>query len=137
MNHILLSQYCWFKKKTIEKTTKKPLKRPSQNGQVQNNLCKMALWSSQIRAIWGTFWSIFLIKKTLFSFLVVNDGDKLKSSKCKWQWQWSYFSLVPISSNNEHIEKEGKKERKGDGENWPKLGLFLHTTMNIGNEGEG
>jgi hypothetical protein len=69
----------------------------------------------------------------------MNDDDKLKSSKCKWQIQWSYFSLALLSSNNEHIEKEGKKERKrkGDGEDWPKLGLFLHTTMNIRREGEG
>jgi hypothetical protein len=33
--------------------------------------------------------------------------------------------------------KERKKERKGDGDNQQKLGIFLHTTMNIGREGEG
>jgi hypothetical protein len=30
-------------------------KRPSQNGQVKNDLFKMAPWSSQTKAIWGSF----------------------------------------------------------------------------------
>jgi hypothetical protein len=58
-----LSKYCWLMKKTIKKPTKRPPKRHSQNGQVQNDLSKMAPWSNWIGAIWGTFWPIFLVKK--------------------------------------------------------------------------
>jgi len=41
---------------TSKKDSKKSQpKRPNQNGQVQNDLFKMAPWSSWIEAIWGSF----------------------------------------------------------------------------------
>ncbi len=62
----MLSKYCWLVKNLVQIPTKKP----RQNGLVQNDLSKMAPWSSWTWTTWGTFWPIFPI--IFFCFLVVS-----------------------------------------------------------------
>jgi hypothetical protein len=68
---ILLSQQ--FSKKKPSK--KNQLKRPTQNGQVQNDLSRMTFWWSWT---WGFFWPKFPIKKAMIS---CNEMIKMKNKK--------------------------------------------------------
>ncbi len=75
----MLSKYCWFVKNKIKNFNKRNQpKKLNQNDRVQNDLTKMAPWSSWIGAIWGTFWPIFLVKKTL---VFCNEGITFKPLK--------------------------------------------------------
>jgi hypothetical protein len=63
----LLSNFSWLVKKIVKNPIKKTTKKTRSKWPCRNDLSKMTPSSNQIGAIWGAFWPIFLVKKTLCS----------------------------------------------------------------------